>query len=349
MSRARDLFSRIIAGGYDGVLQMICDQVTEELFLDYKSSTNHGAGRRLDNGDKRNLVKAISGFANSEGGVIVWGVDCRNDRQNNPDAGDIPQRATPITNVVRYKSLLEDAVSGATVPSHDGVQHAALAGPDGVDGFVVSLIPKGNHPPYQTVPDLSFKMRAGSNFVSVPRAVLAGMFGRFPQPEITIHFVDSHRSRNGNGGIDFRLAIALQNEGLGIASQVFLNVKVISPGGSEAKVLFTDFDQEQWNTSLIAECIWSSVLKQDGRLPPEGLVLPVSLNISLQEPYDQDFRVICLAGAEGSAPARAILRVPADELRRLFAQEMDAPEEGQTQFGSRVVARLLKVDENQDG
>jgi hypothetical protein len=77
MGRAEDLFERISVGGEAAIDQMIGDRQSEELFLDFKRSADHGAGTRLHVNDRNNLAKAISGFGNSEGGVIVWGVDCR--------------------------------------------------------------------------------------------------------------------------------------------------------------------------------------------------------------------------------------------------------------------------------
>ena len=86
MTRAYDLFESIRVGGFDYVEQMIKDEVTEELFLDYKRSATAHPNRKLDISDSKNFSKAISGFGNSDGGVIIWGVDCRRDAE----LGDVP-------------------------------------------------------------------------------------------------------------------------------------------------------------------------------------------------------------------------------------------------------------------
>jgi len=49
----------------------------EELFLDFKRSADNGNGERLYPTDHRHLADAISAFGNSEGGVIVWGLNYR--------------------------------------------------------------------------------------------------------------------------------------------------------------------------------------------------------------------------------------------------------------------------------
>ena len=66
MSRAQDLFDRLVNGGEKEVLSFIDTPITEELFLDYKRSSDDGSGSSLHNKDRANLSKAISGFGNSE-------------------------------------------------------------------------------------------------------------------------------------------------------------------------------------------------------------------------------------------------------------------------------------------
>jgi len=46
----------------------------EKLHFDYKEK-NDRSKPELDESDKKNLAKALSGFANSGGGVLLWGVD----------------------------------------------------------------------------------------------------------------------------------------------------------------------------------------------------------------------------------------------------------------------------------
>jgi len=74
MSRADDLFQRLLNGQLNRVAEMIGSEETKELFLDYKRSADDGGGRSLHNSDRANLSKAVCGFGNSEGGVVLWGL-----------------------------------------------------------------------------------------------------------------------------------------------------------------------------------------------------------------------------------------------------------------------------------
>ncbi len=143
MGRAEDLFDRLRRRGETAIEELVAERETEELFLDFKRSSDDGRGTRLSNTDRNNLAKAISGFGNSEGGVVVWGVDCSRDI----DGADVAKAKLPITNVKRYRSWLEGVVSGCTIPPHTGVEHDIIPTADG-DGYVLTCVPHSNSAPH---------------------------------------------------------------------------------------------------------------------------------------------------------------------------------------------------------
>src|SRR5579863_7350152 len=120
MGRAETLFQSLIDGGMPMVSTLIEQRASEELYLDFKRTATQAEHRSLQPDDRDNHARAISGFGNTAGGVILWGVDCR----NLPTGGDIARTLHPVPNADRFKSWLEADVSGATLPSHVGVQHA---------------------------------------------------------------------------------------------------------------------------------------------------------------------------------------------------------------------------------
>lgn len=93
-SRAEELFARIESDGYEAIKTLIEDRQAESLFLDFKQSANKGDADKIHPNDRDNLAKAISGFGNGEGGIVIWGVDCR----NTPGQGTLhPQRFESLT------------------------------------------------------------------------------------------------------------------------------------------------------------------------------------------------------------------------------------------------------------
>jgi predicted HTH transcriptional regulator len=54
-------------------LQTFIDNEPESLYVDFKEVANP-TNPMKQNDDKENFAKALSGFANSNGGVLIWGV-----------------------------------------------------------------------------------------------------------------------------------------------------------------------------------------------------------------------------------------------------------------------------------
>lgn len=295
MGRAQDLFDRLVVGGDAEVRAFINEKVTEELFLDYKRSATNGVGSKLDQGDRNNLAKAVSGFGNSEGGVIIWGVDCAPDRL----LGDVPSGSMPIENPTRFKSWLEQATSGVTVPPHTGVRHYAIP-PD----FVVTLISQGMHAPYQALPELNYYIRAGSNFVKAPHAVLAGMFGRRPEPSVKMHWLASKTPKFPQRGVlKTELAVLVRNFGRGMAHHPFCNVTLMSDPGSNCEVQFDHpADAAVWSGSFVLQRTLQVTMKQGFVLAPEQDSMAASLKITLREPIERDLIIDGLCGCSDGEP-----------------------------------------------
>jgi predicted HTH transcriptional regulator len=75
----------------DDINEAIRLEQEEHLQLEFKTVAN----AELQGGnDKKNLAKCLSGFANSGGGIIVWGVDARKNAQGVDCASS--SAATPL-------------------------------------------------------------------------------------------------------------------------------------------------------------------------------------------------------------------------------------------------------------
>jgi len=233
MGRAEELFSRIKDGGAAEIQTMVANSVVEELFLDYKRAATNAPFNRLDASDRRNLSKGIAGFANSEGGVIIWGVDCRRD----PTTGaDIPTGIHPIAHALAFKTLLDSAISGVTLPAHGSVENFSVT-LSGSAGCVVTHIPIGMHVPYRTLVDKEeYYIRAGSNFVPTPHMVLAGLFGQSPLAnlELIVRLQTITGSAQPNRSCRITMEVSVFNSGRGIADDLFLNTELKLPVGCHA-------------------------------------------------------------------------------------------------------------------
>ncbi len=205
MSRAYDLFCRLRDGGTAALDQLIAEREPESLFLDFKRSPSEGTGRLLAPEDNKNLSKAISGFANSSGGIVIWGVDCRRESET----GNEVASKHPVSDADGFNTKLQAAISRTTIPPHPDVQVLSFAERENSPaGYVAVLVPQSQLGPIRSVVTNHYHLRTGSDFAIVPHDVLAGMFGRLPQPQIDLNLI-AHPARLNSRPGHFTIAFGL--------------------------------------------------------------------------------------------------------------------------------------------
>lgn len=292
-SRAEDLFAEFVSDGEEAINRFISEQRSEELFLDYKKSADDGNGTKLHHTDRGNLAKAISGFGNSEGGIIVWGVTC----QRVPNLGDVPTGKVPISNPKRFVSWLEGAGSGCTLPPHTGVRNHAIENGATTTGYAVTHIPKGMLSPYQCIVEpyrFRYYLRAGSNFEQVPHGLLAGMFGRTPAPSVYPMWGVGGGVTPGDDGPLMRIStrpkstpyawleVMLVNDSAVMARDLYVNFRMTGPGEH------CEWELRQPHAGWqVTESIggWHAVAEDNYKLAPSACIPAIRLNLYLVPPF----------------------------------------------------------------
>ena len=253
MGRAEDLFARLEARGASYLDELISTSKSEEAFLDFKRSADHGKGPHFADGDRANLCKAISGFANSDGGVIVWGV-----ATSGRAAADTASGKSPLADCARFASQIDAAVSGCTVPPVIGVRSVAMPEGDAGQGFVATLVPASERPPHQDALTAKYYIRAGSSFQPATHGILASLFALRAHPELKVNFFP--RSNAGSLVVEVRI----ENVGRGVAQGAYLLLSHLAniPASSAPMETFTrKYSVPGWNAfvSNMQELIYPGV------------------------------------------------------------------------------------------
>lgn len=330
MSRARELFDRIRTGGSEEIQQLIRDRKAECLFLDFKQAEKKGDAKSMPDQVRNALSEAIAGFANSEGGVIVWGVDCRQGK----DGADLPSLDSQpgIVNVHRFVSWLNGAVSGATLPQHTGVESVALPRNGAEDGFVVTFVDKGTLVPYRQLQgketNARYPIRAGSSFVAATHDALAGMFGRRPQPKLVLKLLLAPSGDGLNDAATFEVGFMLQNKGPAIARDIFFNANTLSQPGPQCKIEYTTAPDGPFTKVNIALGMFMSTVSAVGeRFPPESFTMPATLRFRFKPPFNKPLKLEIVWGCEGAPVSKTVWSREAADLQRIF-QELKAMDKG---------------------
>lgn len=271
----------------------------------------------------------------------MWGVDCR----PNQALGDVAAAKVKIQNPRRFKSWLEGAVSGLTVPPHPAVRHTVIEDDSG-NGFVVTHIPKSYLVPHQCLRPIQFYMRVGSNFEPVPYGVLAGMFGRPPHPVIFHMWSAPPAELRGDNVARFRVGLLLTNRSTAIARDVYLSVTIIPPGAnSRIAVEFPDL--QNWSANQAFGCITQVLANETFRLAPHVVVQPLLLSFLLVPPFPERLYMKITTGCAGSPVKEFIQRLSSEELQASYDEFVAhyQSEEARRAFARRVVGGVDRDEE----
>lgn len=190
----------------------VTEQQQEDLHLDFKLLSGNG---ELAKDDRKNLMRAVSGFANGDGGLIVWGVDCR----KNDDGVDAAKELRPIENAASVLSQLRDNPSQLTSPIVDGVEHRLVDGERSGVGYLVTLVPPSDRGPHMAG-DKHYYKRNGTSFLMMEHFDVADMFGRRQRPDVRLHL--TYKKIDGSTGDlhKYQLSARLKNHGRARAHQI---------------------------------------------------------------------------------------------------------------------------------
>lgn len=201
-------------------------------------------------------AEALSGFSNNQGGVLILGLDAREDKSTGIDA---VRDVTPVSNPFGVKSRLIELQRQATDPVVMNVEIEAYEGAPGL-GFVVCYIPEGNHKPYRTEDGRrsQFYLRTADNFVPMSRSILASLF--YPRTRVRFRAVANLTFRlvSENSSDTGRVVchMVIKNDGTATASEMFVRVTWKVPG---EKLSMNTVGGECWSNEPTEYCFWKRV------------------------------------------------------------------------------------------
>lgn len=218
-----DLFDSLDAAR---IAEYIRTQQEEHLLLDFKTVSRSDLSA---SDDRKNLAKALSGFANSDGGLIVWGVEARKLRSDGPDCATAEKEIDDLATLV---SRLNEFTGSFVRPLVDGVRHRAVP-TAGNRGFAVTIVPESDVGPHMALGgEGRYYKRSGSSFYPMEHFDVEDMFGRRKKPRLDVEVtVASRGSVRGGGVIEHKnpVGVFVSNSGRGSATNLFVRLTISPP------------------------------------------------------------------------------------------------------------------------
>lgn len=195
MDNARSLFEKLDLAYVQN--EMIGKEF-ENNWLECKEKSRSEQGL-FDQSDRSNFAKALSGFANSAGGVLIFGLEARKDK----DEIDQIIALKPIKELRKFESALREHESRIVERIISGVEYRRL--PTGDDeGLLAVYVPESERPPHRSLADNKFYIRAGGIFSSMSVNLIEDLFARRQRPALELCI----REDSGNDFI-----VSLMNRG----------------------------------------------------------------------------------------------------------------------------------------
>lgn len=128
----KGLLDEIVQEGATAIDRLVAQHAHENVALEFKTKTNANNGE-LTKDDRKNLGVILSAFANSMGGLVIWGILAA----KNADNVDCATESRPISEIEKFKSEVERALSQAIMPRHEDIRVAAVSHRDGAGYLLI--------------------------------------------------------------------------------------------------------------------------------------------------------------------------------------------------------------------
>lgn len=219
------------------------ETLTLEFKADHPNDPMFHEGELTNNGRKI-VAKEISAFANSAGGVIVFGVDCRK-------VGGIDEAHSlvPIPNISRAEMSVRTVASELLQPRHSGIgvmSIEATAKPGA--GYIILYVPRSERRPHRSEAkgQKEYFKRSGASAFSMEHYDIEDAFKRQSSPLLSMNF-DFHWRMKSGERFEMQMLFGVANTGEVSGKFVTLQVwnqkeRILKANRSHLLTSFSEFD-----------------------------------------------------------------------------------------------------------
>jgi len=218
------LFEQIAS--YSDLEDLIKNGEAESLFLECKSPGEP----RLTKDQKNQLGMAISGFSNTAGGVVVYGLSTTKHKHTGLD---VISQIEEIGLVSKLEQQVKNAIPVTTMPPVFGTETKIIKRqPHDSKGILLLHVPNSTGDPVQATHDNVFYIRTGDEFRPAPYEIIKRLFSAVDVPDLFVRVDESLVELKEDSS--WSLPLTVNNRSTAIAEHVLISVTVMNPNATES-------------------------------------------------------------------------------------------------------------------
>lgn len=222
------IHERLLRDGWPEVLSIVSRREQETVDLDFKSKSDpaHGA---LDRKDREILAQTLSALANSIGGAVIYGIDCR----VNDDGVDAAADIKAIQGIRRFASEVTANIANLVLPRLESVAVDLIEKPGAPDtGILVISVERSERRPHRSeaAGDKRYYKRSGSNTVQMEHFDVEDAFHRQSVAKLEFDTPTPFEGGSSNNTHHYYLAFFLRNVSNVTAKFPFVEVERLQGG-----------------------------------------------------------------------------------------------------------------------
>lgn len=252
---------------------LIKNEVEENIHLDYKAA---GALSK-DDGKKREITKDVSAFANSDGGIIVYGVS---EKENKPI------EISPIDGKTFSKEWLENVIQSIQPRIEDIKIYPIRVEKDINKSIYVVKIPRSENAPHMAL-DHRYYRRYNFKSVQMEDFEIRDLYNRVSTPKLTINRCHFDKVDEDNKEVTYYLQASIINKGNKVCDSYKLNFYINNVSCCSG-LSHESFDIRNLITNMGGNRAKLSYCSQAPIYPSEQLDMG-RFRISVQKQYDELF------------------------------------------------------------
>ncbi len=299
--------------GLKAIDSLLESNYQENFYFDFKNISTQKNANKLSDDDRKNLAKAISGFSNTSGGLIIWGIADNRKSKFSKKSIDYPET---------FMGLLNDSISKLSLPVMSKIDSFVIKYKgESSKGYIITEIPKYYFSPVQVNPALKIKdipgkyyIRSGSDFVVANHDIISSLYSRHEQSEMVYQWAASESAsyQETDNEIICRASLILRNKGNAVLRDVWVNytaggVKTLLEKTAQINV-FTG-----WNIFGYA----INLITNDGyKLGPQQTLSPFLIEITIpKKNITKDAYIYFSFGANYVAPTEINFNLTEDKIK----------------------------------